>query len=122
VRTREGLDIAALPLGIEGVEHQRALAGPRDPRHHDQFTGRDVEIELARLFWRAPRIRIVRRVSSDTSLESADIGAGVAARRVRRVRAMLPARGDRPLTIAALMRVSAAPRSESRLYHVMSAG
>ena len=33
----EGLDVAALPLGIHGVEDQRALARARDARDHDDL-------------------------------------------------------------------------------------
>jgi hypothetical protein len=41
----EGLDVTALAFGIQGVEHQRRLARPRDARHDDQLVERDVEIE-----------------------------------------------------------------------------
>jgi len=71
---REGLDIAALTLGVQRVEHQRTLARARDAGHDDQLAGRDVEVEVARLFWRAPRMRIVRRASAGTGLESSGIG------------------------------------------------
>ncbi|OIQ93571.1 hypothetical protein GALL_245310 [mine drainage metagenome] len=43
---REGLDIAPLALGIDGVEHERTLAGPRDPGDHDDLPERDVQIEV----------------------------------------------------------------------------
>ena len=38
---REGLDVAALPLGVEGVEDERGLARARDAGDDDQFPGRD---------------------------------------------------------------------------------
>ena len=44
---REGLHIAALALRVERVEHQAGLAGPAGAGHHRQFTGADVEIEVA---------------------------------------------------------------------------
>jgi hypothetical protein len=43
---REGLDIAALALGIERIEHQRRLAAAGDAGHHDQFASGDVEVEV----------------------------------------------------------------------------
>ena len=43
---REGLDVAALPFGIEGVEDQRGLAAARDAGDDDQLSGGDVEVEV----------------------------------------------------------------------------
>jgi hypothetical protein len=40
---RERLDVAALPLGVEGVESERALAGPRDAGEHHQALLRDLQ-------------------------------------------------------------------------------
>ena len=37
----EGLDVAALALGIERVEDERRLPRARNAGHHDQFAGRD---------------------------------------------------------------------------------
>ena len=46
---REGLDVTALPLGVQRVEHERALARARHAGHHHQFAGRDVEVEIAQV-------------------------------------------------------------------------
>src|SRR5258705_193596 len=43
---REGLDIAALAFGIQGVEHQAGLARAAGPRDHGQLAGTDVEIQV----------------------------------------------------------------------------
>ncbi|MNX80910.1 hypothetical protein D3C86_1125830 [compost metagenome] len=40
----ERLDIAALALGVDGVERQRGLARPRQPGHHDQLLARDIDV------------------------------------------------------------------------------
>ncbi len=42
---REGLDVAPLPLGVERVEGQRALARSADARHDDQPVERQVEVD-----------------------------------------------------------------------------
>ena len=42
---REGLDVATLALGIEGVEDQRGLAAARDAGDHHQLAGGDVQIQ-----------------------------------------------------------------------------
>ena len=42
----ERLDVAALPLGEEGVERERRLAGSRDAGDHDQPVARDVEVDV----------------------------------------------------------------------------
>jgi len=42
----ECLDVAALAFGIKGVEDERGLPGPRDPRDDDQLVERDVEVEV----------------------------------------------------------------------------
>ena len=39
---RQGLDVAALPLRIDGVERQRRLAGAREPRHDGETIPRDL--------------------------------------------------------------------------------
>jgi hypothetical protein len=43
---REGLHVAALAFGIEGIEHQRRLAGAGHAGHDQQFIQRKIEIEL----------------------------------------------------------------------------
>ncbi len=43
---REGLDIAALAFGIQGIEHQAGLARAAGPRDHGQLAGTDVEIQV----------------------------------------------------------------------------
>jgi len=43
---REGLDIAPLPLGVQGVEHQARLARTTGPRDHGQLTRADVQIKV----------------------------------------------------------------------------
>ncbi len=40
---REGLDVAALPLGVEGVERERGLPRPGDAGEHHQLLLRDLE-------------------------------------------------------------------------------
>ena len=43
---REGLDVAALALGVQSVEHQRGLSGTADARDDDQLVERQVEVEV----------------------------------------------------------------------------
>ncbi len=43
---REGFHVAALALGIEGVEDQGGLARAGHARDHDQLVGRDVEVQV----------------------------------------------------------------------------
>ncbi|MNQ77095.1 hypothetical protein D3C85_919520 [compost metagenome] len=40
----ERFHIAALALGVDGVERQRGLARPRQPGHHDQLLARDIDV------------------------------------------------------------------------------
>ena len=42
---REGLDVATLALGIEGVEDQRGLAAARDAGDHHQLASGDVQVQ-----------------------------------------------------------------------------
>jgi hypothetical protein len=42
----EGLDVAALALGVQRVEHQARLARAARPGHDRHFSGADVEIEV----------------------------------------------------------------------------
>ena len=42
---REGLDVPPLPLGVERVERQRALARAADAGHDDQPVQRQVEVD-----------------------------------------------------------------------------
>ena len=51
---RERLDVAALALGVDGVEHQRGLAGPRDPGDDHQLPQRHVEVEVAQVVLTRP--------------------------------------------------------------------
>jgi hypothetical protein len=46
---REGLDVAALALGVDRVEDQGRLSGPRHARDHDELPQRDVEVERAQV-------------------------------------------------------------------------
>ena len=41
----EGLDVAALPFRVEGVEDQGGLAGTADAGHDNEFAERQVEVE-----------------------------------------------------------------------------
>ena len=43
---RQALDVAPLPLGIDGVEGERRLARARQPREHDQRVARDLEVDV----------------------------------------------------------------------------
>ena len=43
---RQRLDVAALPLGVDGVERERRLARTRDPRHHRQGVVRNLEVDV----------------------------------------------------------------------------
>ena len=43
---RQALDVAALALGIDGVEGERGLARARQPREHDQRVARDLEVDV----------------------------------------------------------------------------
>jgi len=42
----EGLDVAALPLGVERVEHQARFPRAARPGHDRHFAGADVEVEV----------------------------------------------------------------------------
>ena len=44
---RERLDVAALPLGVDGVEGQRGLPGAGQTGNHDQPIARQVDIDVA---------------------------------------------------------------------------
>ncbi|MBK8993310.1 MAG: hypothetical protein IPM40_17310 [Gammaproteobacteria bacterium] len=46
---REGLDVAALALGVDGVEGQRGLARSAHPRDHREFPERKLEAEVAQV-------------------------------------------------------------------------
>jgi hypothetical protein len=46
---RERLHVAALALGVQRIEYERTLAGARHAGHYDQFTRRDVDIEVAKI-------------------------------------------------------------------------
>jgi hypothetical protein len=43
---RQRLDVTALPFGVDGVERERGLPGPRQPRDHDQFVAGDVDVDV----------------------------------------------------------------------------
>ena len=43
---RQALDVAALALGIDGVEGERRLARARQAGHHDQLVARQVEVDV----------------------------------------------------------------------------
>jgi len=40
---REALDIAPLPLGVDGIERQRRFTRPRDPGHDDHLVARNLD-------------------------------------------------------------------------------
>src|SRR5690606_39892042 len=42
---RERLDVAALPLGVDGVEGERRLAGAARAGEHDQRAARQIEVD-----------------------------------------------------------------------------
>ena len=44
---RQRLDVAALALGVDGVEGQRRLPRPREAREHDQLLARQLEADVA---------------------------------------------------------------------------
>ena len=43
---RERLDVAALPLGVDGVEGERGLARAGEPGDHDELVARDLEVDV----------------------------------------------------------------------------
>ena len=43
---RQGLDIAALALGVDGVEGERRLAGTRQPGEHHELVARDADVDV----------------------------------------------------------------------------
>jgi hypothetical protein len=43
---RQRLDIAALALGVDGVEGQRGFARARQPGEHHQLVARDVDVDV----------------------------------------------------------------------------
>ena len=46
---REGFDIAALALGIDGVEGERGLAGTRQAGDHHQLVARHVDVDVLQI-------------------------------------------------------------------------
>ena len=44
--SRQALDVAALALGIDGVEGERGFAGAGQPGEHDELVARNVEINI----------------------------------------------------------------------------
>ena len=46
---RQALDIAALALGIDGVEGERGLAGAAEPGDDDQVVARDLDVDVAEI-------------------------------------------------------------------------
>ena len=67
---RERLDVTALALRVERVEHQRALARARDAGHDDQFAGRDVEIEVG-------EVVLARTANADRAPRASGHGLGI---------------------------------------------
>ena len=51
---RQALDIAALALGIDGVEGERRLAGARQAGEHDQPVARQVEVDILEVVFPRP--------------------------------------------------------------------
>jgi hypothetical protein len=45
----ERLDVAALPFGVQGVEHQARLAGPRGPGDHRHLAGHEIQVEVLQI-------------------------------------------------------------------------
>src|SRR5439155_3193989 len=43
---RQGLDVAALALGVDRVEGQAGLAGPGEPRQHDELVARQLDADV----------------------------------------------------------------------------
>ena len=43
---RQGLDVAPLALGVEGVEGQARLAGAGDARDHHELVARDLKVDV----------------------------------------------------------------------------
>jgi hypothetical protein len=58
---REGFDVAALPLRIQGVEHQARLARTTGTRDHRQFAGANVEVKVL-------EVVLARAANADQSL------------------------------------------------------
>ncbi len=69
----EGLHVAALPLGVDGVEGQRALARPARPRHHDEPAVREVEVD--------PLQVVLPRVADGDPVFQASPGVGLSLER-----------------------------------------
>ena len=46
---RKRLDVAALPLGVEGIEGQRAFAGAAYPGEDDELIAGQVEVDVAEI-------------------------------------------------------------------------
>ena len=42
----EGLDVAALALGVDGVESEGGLARAGEARDHDELVARDVDVDV----------------------------------------------------------------------------
>ena len=58
----QAFDIAALALGIDGVEREARLAGARQAGDHHELVARKINITFCRLCSRAPRTEIVFRL------------------------------------------------------------
>src|SRR6516165_7463874 len=67
--SRLALDITALPLGIDRVEGERGLAGPREAGDHDEAVTRQVDIDVL-------EIVLARAADPDQLLHSSEISAG----------------------------------------------
>jgi len=74
---RQRLDVAALPLGVQRVERERALAGTGQPGYHDQPVPRQVEVDVA---------QVVRAGAADAYVFHAWSGSRRRSRRAARKR------------------------------------
>jgi hypothetical protein len=74
---REGLDVAALPLGVDRVENERRLARAGHARHYDELSQRDVDVQGAQIvLTRAPDTDVVVRVVGHRRMGGRKGGAG----------------------------------------------
>ena len=61
----DGLEVAALRLGVDGAEGERGLARAGDPGEHDQHVARDVHVDAAQIVLPGaahPDVRVVGAV------------------------------------------------------------
>ncbi len=96
------LDVAALTLGVDRVERQRGLAGPRQPRNDDEGVSRDRDVDVLQVVFPGARDDdlVARRheyisLANRTSVHPAALWRSACCRPARS-RRLTPRRSRRP--------------------------